>query len=367
MPVPVAAAGAVLGTPTGRRIVLGGLAALGALIAIFALAVAALVSAVGEQVNTGDPAYAPSATALADIPGPYLALYMKSADHCLPVARPCDRLDWAILAAIGSVESGHGVNMGPSSAGALGPMQFMPATWRSMGVDGNNDGRPNIMDPEDAIPAAARYLRASGAPEDYHRALLAYNNAEWYVAEVMAKAVEYRGALRNAGGVTNLGGGSIGLGIPINQRAAAAILRQNRGRNPRVAVYAGGLNDLSAGRVDARLSTLLLAVGQRHKIYVSSLITGHGVYTTSGNVSNHTAGRAADIAIVDGETCNSFTHGRSGRCWQLAQELAKITGPLHPTELIFGIDPDGAGPAFACLVASCGGDHSDHIHAGFRG
>ena len=367
MPVPVAAAAAVVSSPTGRRLVLGGLAALVAVIVIFALAVAAMVSAVGEQGDTGGATYGPSAVALADIPGPYLALYMKSADHCLPVAAPCDRVDWAILAAIGSVESGHGVNMGPSSAGALGPMQFMPATWRSMGVDGNSDGRRDTMDPEDAIPAAARYLRASGAPDDYHRALLAYNPAEWYVAKVMAKAVEYRGALSNAGGVANLGGGSIGLGIAVNQRAAAAILRQNRGRNPRVVVYAGGLNDLSAGRVDARLSTLLLAVGQQHTIYVSSLITGHGTYTTSGNVSNHTAGRAADIAIVDGETCNSHTHGRSGRCWQLAQEIAKITGPLHPSELIFGIDPDGGGPAFACLVDSCGGDHSDHIHAGFGG
>jgi len=361
MPVPVAAAVAVAGSPTGRRVVVGALAGLAALIAIFALAVAALVSAVGEHVDAGDPAYAPSAAALADIPGAYLALYMRAADRCLPVAEPCDRLDWAILAAIGFVESGHGAHPGPSSAGALGPMQFMPATWRAMGVDANDDGRRDIMDPEDAIPAAARYLRANGAPRDYHRALLAYNHAEWYVAEVMAKAVEYRGALRDAGAVANLGGPAIGLGVAVNRRAAAAIVRQSRGPDPRVAVYAGGLDDLSAGRVDTRVSTLLLAVGRQHTIYVSSLITGHGTYTSSGNVSNHVSGRAADIAIVDGETCDSHARGRSGRCWQLARQLAAITGPLHPTELIFGIDPDGPGPAFAQS------DHSDHIHAGFDG
>ena len=77
-------------------------------------------------------------------------------------------------------------------------MQFSvvgsPSTWDRYGVDGNHDGRISAYDPADAIPAAARYLRASGAPADYHAALFAYNHADWYVAEVLAKADEYRGA-----------------------------------------------------------------------------------------------------------------------------------------------------------------------------
>src|SRR5215210_7173715 len=48
--------------------------------------------------------------------------------------------DWYILAAVGKVESDHGANMGPSSAGAMGPMQFLPSTWETAGVDGNGDG-----------------------------------------------------------------------------------------------------------------------------------------------------------------------------------------------------------------------------------
>jgi peptidoglycan hydrolase CwlO-like protein len=100
--------------------------------------------------------------------------------------------DWYVLAAVGMVESGDGANMGPSSAGAMGPMQFLPSTWETAGVDGNGDGVANIMDPRDAIPAAARYLKAGGAPEDWYKALFSYNHADWYVVKVLGVAEGYR-------------------------------------------------------------------------------------------------------------------------------------------------------------------------------
>ena len=100
--------------------------------------------------------------------------------------------DWYILAAVGKVESDHGQTMGPSSAGAMGPMQFMPTTWETSGVDGNGDGVANVMDPEDAIPAAASYLEDGGAPQDWYRALYSYNHADWYVKKVLAVAEAYR-------------------------------------------------------------------------------------------------------------------------------------------------------------------------------
>jgi hypothetical protein len=100
--------------------------------------------------------------------------------------------DWYVLMAVGKVESNHGENMGPSSAGATGPMQFIPSTWETAGVDGNGDGVPNIMDPEDAIPAGAKYLADNGAPEDWYSALFAYNGAGWYVREVLEVAEQYR-------------------------------------------------------------------------------------------------------------------------------------------------------------------------------
>jgi soluble lytic murein transglycosylase-like protein len=100
--------------------------------------------------------------------------------------------DWYVLAAVGKVESNHGANMGTSYAGAMGPMQFMPSTWETSGVDGNGDGVANIVDPEDAIPAAARYLKAGGAPQDWYRALFSYNHADWYVKDVLTVAEAYR-------------------------------------------------------------------------------------------------------------------------------------------------------------------------------
>jgi len=97
----------------------------------------------------------------------------------------------SILAAITEIESGHGCNLGPSSAGAMGWTQFMPGTWEMWGMDADGDGRATPMSSADAIFSSARYLRASGAPRSYRRALFAYNRAQWYVNDVLARARRY--------------------------------------------------------------------------------------------------------------------------------------------------------------------------------
>ncbi len=98
----------------------------------------------------------------------------------------------SIIAAISEVESGHGCNMGPSSAGALGWTQFMPATWRAWGMDADGDGKASPFDSVDAMYSTARYLRASGAPRNIRKALFAYNHADWYVRLVLRTARRYR-------------------------------------------------------------------------------------------------------------------------------------------------------------------------------
>jgi murein DD-endopeptidase MepM/ murein hydrolase activator NlpD len=97
-------------------------------------------------------------------------------------------IPWEVLASINKVESNFGRNMGPSSAGAVGWMQFMPSTWERWGVDANGDGIADPWNPEDAIYAAARYLAAAGGTQDISRGVLAYNHAQWYVDEVLQLA-----------------------------------------------------------------------------------------------------------------------------------------------------------------------------------
>jgi hypothetical protein len=114
----------------------------------------------------------------------------------VPIYQKCGSrygIPWEVLAAINRVETAFGSNLNVSSAGAVGWMQFLPSTWRSYGVDANHDGRANPYDPEDAICAAANYLRASGGQEDLARAIFAYNHADWYVDLVLAYAREYAG------------------------------------------------------------------------------------------------------------------------------------------------------------------------------
>jgi hypothetical protein len=122
------------------------------------------------------------------VPTSLVTLYRESAKDY------CPGLSWTVLAAINEIESGDGANDGPSSAGALGPMQFLPSTWAEWGIDAfGQTGAPDIMNPLDAVPSAARLLCAAGAGNSasLSSAIFAYNHATWYVAEVLALASEY--------------------------------------------------------------------------------------------------------------------------------------------------------------------------------
>lgn len=92
---------------------------------------------------------------------------------------------WNVLAAINFVESKFGRILGPSSSGARGPMQFLPATFAAYGSG-------DINDPHDAILAAARYLQADGAPQRLRAALFAYNRAGAYVDAILRYARQMR-------------------------------------------------------------------------------------------------------------------------------------------------------------------------------
>ena len=147
---------------------------------------ATVVRLVPAEVSTSLPV---DATPSSGRPSSYLQLFQESA------AQYCPGLSWTVLAAIGQIESGDGQNEGPSTAGALGPMQFLPSTWQTWGTDGFGDtGAPNIMNPYDAVPSAARLLCADGAAgggQALRNAIFDYNHAGWYVDEVLTLAGEY--------------------------------------------------------------------------------------------------------------------------------------------------------------------------------
>ena len=90
-------------------------------------------------------------------------------------------VQWQYLAAINLIETNMGRIQGLSSAGAQGPMQFMPATWASY-------GRGDVNNPHDAVLAAGRYLRAHGSSSNMTRAIYAYNPSMLYVRAVQLYA-----------------------------------------------------------------------------------------------------------------------------------------------------------------------------------
>lgn len=132
-----------------------------------------------------------AAGGLAAMPDSFRALYVAAAATCPGLAPE-------LLMAIGEVESGHGANDGPSSAGAVGPMQFEPATFASVAYPVPPGGMdpPSPWDPTDAIYGAARLLCSDGAgnPATLAAAIFAYNHDDAYVAHVLAVAAQYAGA-----------------------------------------------------------------------------------------------------------------------------------------------------------------------------
>jgi hypothetical protein len=323
-----------------RRLPGAFLAAVGLLAVLLVLLVGVVGAIFGLQ--PAQSGYGPSAIARAEIPPLYLRLYVQAGARY--------GIDPWILAGIGAVESDHGrssasgVRSGVNAFGCCaGPMQFSiagkPSTWDRYGVDGNHDGHASPYDPADAVPAAARYLRASGAPADYRAALLVYNHADWYVAEVLAKAATFRGAA---------------VGAPLPQ--ITATVGQVLG-DPRIVLTPLQRADFRAGLIDPRLVSALAAIARRHTVVITALRSDHSTYTVGGALSNHSAGRAFDIGAVDGEVCRGT---RSGACAKLVRDLAAAEGPLRSTELIYCWDPDG--PADPRGFARA--DHCDHIHWG---
>ncbi|WP_098461057.1 lytic transglycosylase domain-containing protein [Propionicimonas paludicola] len=180
--------------------------------------------------NPPDPSWLGRVAAATGIPSRALAGY-ASAAIAVAKEQPGCGLSWNTLAAIGAVESSHGEHQdgqlldsglpsspirGPALNGsglgmirdsdkgawdgdatwdrAIGPMQFIPATWRRWGADGNGDGKADPNQIDDAALAAGRYLCASGSlrsPSGWRAAIYSYNHSDAYVDKVAGVANSY--------------------------------------------------------------------------------------------------------------------------------------------------------------------------------
>jgi murein DD-endopeptidase MepM/ murein hydrolase activator NlpD len=148
--------------------------------------------------------------------------------------------------------------MGPSSAGAVGWMQFMPDTWLRWGTDGNADGIADPWNAEDGVYSAARYLAAAGGRTDVSRSIFAYNHAQWYVDDVLQLA-ELFGGGGGADVVFSLD--RMAVAVEDAQAQVAMLSEQLRRAEQRETELAGPAAQLAraAESLDSLLSDRLLA------------------------------------------------------------------------------------------------------------
>jgi hypothetical protein len=127
--------------------------------------------------------------------------------------------------------------------------------------------------------------------------------------------------------------------------------------DPKIEIYECGRQDVQTGQIDRRILALLSYLSTSgFRLGVTSLKCGHGVYTASGNVSNHSHGGAVDIATVNGLPVLG-NQGPGSITETVLQEILKLQGSMTPDELISLMDLGG--PSFSLS------DHHDHIHVGY--
>jgi len=214
-------------------------------------------------------------------------------------------IPWQVLAAINKVETNFGANLGPSSAGAVGWMQFMPSTWARWGIDANGDGVADPNNPTDAIFSAARYLAGCGGQLDITRAVYCYNHSNSYVSEVLRLAAVYGR------------GGGVGTGMfSVDLQPQLASARKQ---------IAASKTKLVAARADSRR----LGRVEQHFLHVAN---------TAALLSNQLAAHKRAVLIG---VRRDAAEARANRIQKLLDSAHKRLGALqNPTSLAtlpFGI------------------------------
>lgn len=204
-----------------------------ALTALMLVVISGGGGAASSQASSGFGGLGPAPTAVDGIPSPVLDAYRHAPDYARRFTPACRGVRWSILAGIGHIESHHGAGRPLDPNGdlhtrpiigvpldgsngtariidsdggrfdgdrvydrAVGPMQFIPSSWRTMGRDGNDDGVADPHNIYDAVAAAVVHLCGTGPKDLSDRATLdaaiyGYNASRSYVAQVLAQVDRY--------------------------------------------------------------------------------------------------------------------------------------------------------------------------------
>jgi hypothetical protein len=126
----------------------------------------------------------------------------------------------------------------------------------------------------------------------------------------------------------------------------------------RIEIYECGRDDIRSGQIDRRvLATLAYLAESGLRPGVTSMKCGHGYYTSSGNVSEHSSGNAVDIATINGIPVLGH-QDPGGITEQAVRRLMQLQGTMAPHQVISLFEIGGPTLAMA--------DHNDHIHVGFQ-
>lgn len=238
---------------------------------------------------------------------------------------PAKRLDGAFAQALAAEATRAGVDW----ALVLGVL-------RARGFDG---GSMNVT----PVRGVARRLAELGAPKDAWRALLAFGGSTEFADESLA-LTRYNRAVGLRALVTGL-------------QAAKPSLQTSVLADRRLDVYPGGRLDIAMGRTDIRVLALLRYLAEAHdQVTVSSLTTGHRIYSRPGVVSAHTYGLAVDIAALD-RTSIVGNQAPGGLTEEAVRNVLLLPAELQPKQVIslLGL----GGPSFPLA------NHDDHIHVGY--
>ncbi|HYQ79673.1 MAG TPA: lytic murein transglycosylase [Solirubrobacterales bacterium] len=124
-------------------------------------------------------------------------------------------------------------------------------------------------------------------------------------------------------------------------------------------IYECGREDIASGRIDRRILAMLEYLSTSgYKLTITSLQCGHGLLTTSGNVSEHSTGTAVDIAVINGIPVTGH-QGPGTPTDELIHEVLRLQGTMHPHQVISLEDLPGE-TSFAMA------DHYDHVHVGYH-